>query len=213
MSVRIGLYDFFAYTIPGVFYLLIASYAAMAFGLLPLNWNAVSNLSLPVLIILTGTGYVVGILFTSIAQKWTRLFRTRKQSRIAFLEFTESHPWLNVKFESTDWDILLRALKESSEDAATDIEHLNVLAIMLRNISFGIGLLAGVFLLYFFTRSAHVGNVLISALLIAASVLAARTSATFSRWYFQAIFAAIAARGLKPTEWVSDKRLEGDAVH
>lgn len=32
MAIRIGLYDFFAYTIPGVFYLLVAGYAATVFG-------------------------------------------------------------------------------------------------------------------------------------------------------------------------------------
>ena len=40
MSIRIGLYDFFGYTIPGIFYLLIAWYAAVLFNLVPADFQA-----------------------------------------------------------------------------------------------------------------------------------------------------------------------------
>lgn len=206
MAIRISLYDFFAYTVPGVFYLLVVGFAAVVFGLLPADWSAFNDLSLTALIILVGAGYVVGILCTAVAQYWSRLFRSRKQSRIAFREFASEHPWLRVYFEPADWDILLRLLKMSSEEAAADIEHLNVLSIMMRNISFGFGILAGVFVLYYFAVSAHAANLLFAVVAGVASVMAARSGATFSKWYFKAIFAAVAARGLDATKWVEDAR-------
>jgi hypothetical protein len=40
MSIRVSLYDFFAYMIPGVFYILATLFGLVTFNVLPLNLSA-----------------------------------------------------------------------------------------------------------------------------------------------------------------------------
>ena len=45
MSIRVGLYDFFAYTLPGVFYLSIIGFWLNAIDLLVIDFSALKDFS------------------------------------------------------------------------------------------------------------------------------------------------------------------------
>ena len=108
MSIRIGLYDFFAYTIPGIFYLIILVFWLNAFGVTAIDVKTLDSLSISSLVVILGGGYIAGLLIDPLAYKWMRLFQSRNRDAAmsAFNEFHNQHPWLVLDLNWTDWGIL-----------------------------------------------------------------------------------------------------------
>jgi hypothetical protein len=77
MSIRVGIYDFFAYTIPGSLYLAIVVYGFVVFGLFEFDVSWLSNLSLVQIIASSILAYIVGLVVDLIAKQWYRLFRPK----------------------------------------------------------------------------------------------------------------------------------------
>lgn len=103
MSVRVGLYEFFAYAVPGVFYLLIGGFAASLFGLLPLTWQTINTLSFTSLILIAGAGFVAGYIMDFFADRFADGFRTKGTAKTALQQFKGFHPWIKVNFTADDW--------------------------------------------------------------------------------------------------------------
>lgn len=206
MSIRVGLYDFFAYTVPGVFYLLIGGFAASLFGLLSLTWQTINSLSFTALILLTGAGFVTGYIMDFFADKFADRFRSKGTARAALQQFKSFHPWIEVNFAADDWGILMQSLKQMHPDAAADLEQMNATSMMLRNLSLGFVLLAVVLVLYFFLVSNVVGNIVLALVCIVVAMVAMRVSTKFRGWFYLGIYSATAARTLKDYEWMQDGR-------
>jgi len=206
MSVRIGLYEFFAYTIPGVFYLLIAGFAASIFGLLPITWSTVNDLSLTSLIILTGAGYVCGYLMDFFAYRLARPFRPKATVEATLQSFEKQHPWIRKNFTYSDWGILTHMLKQLPNDSVANLEQLNATSMMMRNIGFGFLLLALVFILYFILVSNALGNVVMALISLAFLAVALQVSKKFREWYYFGIYEAVAAQQFSGIRWMEDQR-------
>src|SRR5919109_1251784 len=137
MSIRVGLYDFFAYTLPGMFYLAIIGFWLNDRGLLLIDFSILKDIYWAVLLVIVGAGYVIALLIDPIAYGCMRLLykRNRDVAKAAYDEFTQRYSWVNLNYDAKDWGILLRAVKSVSMEAAADVEQHNVAFIMLRNIS------------------------------------------------------------------------------
>jgi hypothetical protein len=198
MSIRIGLYDFFAYTIPGVFYILIIGFWLNAFQFVTLDGAALNNLPLFVLFIIVGAGYVTGLLLDPIAYRWLRLFRSRNRDAVksSFESFCNRYKWLDVKFSASDWSLLLLTLKHKSIEVAMDVEQHNVASIMLRNISLGFLLFSLGSLTFFIGINANAWNFAIAVISLALSGIALRRSSLRREWFYVGIFEAFSAHYL-----------------
>jgi len=206
MSIRVSLYDFFAYTLPGVFYLLIVGFWLNAFRIVVLDASTLSNASLSLLnnaslfllLVFIGAGYIVGLLVDPIAYRWLRLFRSRNRdvAKSVFDDFRNQHKWLEVKFNPTDWGILLFAIKTKSTEVAMDIEQHNVASIMLRNISLGFLLISIGCLVFFFVVSNNAWNLVFALLSLAASSMSITRSSLRRSWFYAAVFEAFSAHYL-----------------
>ncbi len=192
MSLRIGLYDFFAYTLPGVLYILVITYGLNLFGFVNIDLSLFSNLSLFSFLILVGTGYIVGLLLEPLTQRWGLLFHRRvgKIEDAAYNEFHKQHSWLELNFNSDDWPLLLFAIKNRSIEQATDIELFNVYSKMLRSISLALLLASVIFLLFFFTISANVWNLVLVAVAFYFSIVAIKRSGWRKYSFYRGIFQA-----------------------
>lgn len=210
MSIRLSLYDFFSYTIPGIFYILIFGFWLNAFGAMDIDFSVFGGISLSALLILIGAGYIVGVLIDPIAYRWTRLFysRNRLAAKKAFDEFHEQHPWAMSNFEPTDWAILLRVIKSVSREDSDDVEQHNVAFIMLRNISFGLLILAVCCLVYFIAVSRNPWNLLLAAVFAVFAVNANRQSSIRRGWFYLGIFEWFAAQKLLKKDLISEGLLE-----
>jgi hypothetical protein len=202
MSIRIGLYDFFAYTIPGMFYLLIIGLWLSAFQLVTLNGAILKEFPLFALPLIIGAGYIAGLLLDPIAYRWLRLFRGRNRDAVksSFESFCNRHKWLDVKFRASDWTLLLFTLKNKSIEVAMDVEQHNVASIMLRNISLGFLLFALGCLTFFIGFSANAWNLAFAAISLALSGIALRRSSLRREWFYMGIFEAFSAQCLAEGE-------------
>lgn len=215
MSIRIGLYDFFAYALPGIFYLIIVGFWLASFGLVMIDLKTLESLSASSLLVIVGAGYIVGQLIDPIAYRWMRIFQSRNRDavKIAFNEFHSQHPWLVLNFKPADWGILLRAIKSKSLDAAMDVEQHNVAAIMLRNISLGLVLVSGSYLVYFLVVNTNIWNLLLSVAFFALSIAAMRRSRLRRHWFYTAVFEAFSAYYLLQDKLSGEKPAVASNTH
>ena len=106
MSIRVGLYDFFAYTLPGVFYLSIVGFWLNTAGLLVVDFASLKDAWGVITLVVVGAGYILGLLIDDpLAYRWMRLFqgRNRNAAKAAFDEFMQQHSWVNINYEPQDW--------------------------------------------------------------------------------------------------------------
>lgn len=205
MSIRVSLYDFFAYMIPGVFYILIAVFGLVLFGIIQLDPTLLSNLSLFMFLVLVGAGYVLGQLIDAVAYIWMRLLRGRNKiaREKAFELFHQRYPWIELHFKPEEWAILLQALKIQSPDVEADIEQLNAMSIMLRNISLGLLITSFIFFMAFITVYTHIGNLALAIIALALSFVAIDRCDIRRRWFYMSIFQVFATYHL-----VQEKKLD-----
>ena len=71
MNIKIGMYDFFAYTIPGGFYLLAIICGCAICGLVTIDLRTF-DISLTELVAITVLAFVAGWVFDPVARTWYR---------------------------------------------------------------------------------------------------------------------------------------------
>ncbi|MFZ2360610.1 MAG: hypothetical protein WA040_14820 [Anaerolineae bacterium] len=198
MSIKLGVYDFFAYTIPGVFYLLIGIVALALFGVTNVDLQTVNSLSLVGAVLLAGAGYATGLVMDPLAMRWHGRFGPRQREKIeAFGELMADYPHLTPRFNAHDRSLLLAFLRRRDMELVGEIERYNVNCIMLRNLSLGLALMSLLFVAYFVFVVPFWPNLIIAAVCAGLSVLAARQGLKFKKWYYDATFTAATAEAMR----------------
>ncbi len=210
MSIRVGLYDFFAYTLPGVFYLSIIGFWLNAIDLLVIDFSALKDFSLSILFAIVIVGYIIGLLIDPLAYRLMRLFQSRNgdAAKAAYDEFTQQHTWVKLGYDAKDWAILLRAVKSVSMEAAADVEQHNVAFIMLRNISlaFVFSMISSV--VYYFAILSSLWVLGLGIVFLMMAILAMRRSGLRRHWFYLAVFEAFTAQFLLDQNTGSKKSAE-----
>jgi hypothetical protein len=140
MSINLGLYDFFAYIVPGCVYLFIFN------ELLKLTHSAYVDISrienAGQILILGILAFIAGHVMDYISYYlWTRFWGRRKpDDALKFLR--ERHTSQHIQFEKEDWRILSAAIRLYDTNLYSEIQKSNVESVMLRNLSFSFLLLA-----------------------------------------------------------------------
>jgi len=197
MPIRIGLYDFFAYTFPGIFCLAIIGFWLDTIDLLVIDFSTLNNLSLAVLLGIIGTGYIIGLLIEPLAYALMKLFsKKRDGTKVAFDEFKKQHPWVKVNFEATDLSILLRAVKSVSMELAANVEEHNVAAIMLMNMSFAFVLSSISSAIYYFVIWSNLWILILALTFLMLAIAASRRSRARRHWFYKAVFETFTAHFL-----------------
>lgn len=189
MTLWLSLYDFFAYMIPGVFYILVVAGGLNIFGFISINETSLNNSSLFTFLILLGVGYVLGQLIDPVAYKWLGFFKGKSRTaRVkTFTLFQAQNPELELQFNPKDWSILLSAIKIQKPGISADIEQHNALSIMLRNLSFGLFISSLILVLTFITVNTHWGNLLLAGAALFLSSVALKRSALRRDWFYTSI--------------------------
>lgn len=208
MSIRIGIYDFFAYTLPGVLYILIFTYGLTVFGFTQVDLSMLNNISLSSILVLIGAGYLVGLLIDPIALKWVTLFigRNGLARRQAFDTFHKQHPWLELNFDVEDWSLLLFALKSKSTEGVMDLEMHNVASILLRNVSLGLVMISIIFILFFVLVTTNLWNLVLAVVALVLSGIAVDRCKLRRNWFYLGILEAFVAYYMFQAESIGDKR-------
>lgn len=192
MSIRLSIYDFFAYTIPGSLYLFIIGYICSQFGLLQIDLLNFTP-SLFLILVIAGSAYILGMIFEPLAKAWYRLFTPKNLPEKVLKKYQENRPHIVVEFKATDWPILMAYIRRESIELAEYIERDNAYNLMLRSLSLGFALLAITQAIQFaLTLSVlYVGIAVICAF---ASIISLKFSLTFAKWFYLLIYETTTAR-------------------
>lgn len=217
MNIRLGLYEFLSYNIPGVCHLLVIFYFAQTVGY-HLNFDYLLNLSVPSVIALIVIAYILGNIFAHLAKLWYRLVLRRKNYSImtssnpkpgrfrrwlfknpsarerAYASFVKTNPTKSTIIKIDHTMLYIAQLRKENQAIADDIERLNALSIMMRNISFSIFLFSLTILVnIFFTdySTTKLALFFFSLILIYSSIQHANR---YNIWFFSMIYEAIAVR-------------------
>ena len=198
MSVKLGLYDFFSYLIPGGivtawFFFVLNKHFGLA-----MDWK---NFSITELLLLGILSYLVGYAADFITSKtWYKLFRNKNLFESTMSDFNNRHPTIEVEFNEMDWYISYSFVKKHNLEMAQDIDKFNVTNKMLRTSSFGFLLFAILFLVEFFlNRYASIDAILSVSCFIIAIILV-HQAVKFSTWFYQAVFDSLIAIVAKPEQ-------------
>jgi hypothetical protein len=207
MSLRLSIYDFFAYTIPGVFYILVTLLGLETFAIIDLDPTLLSDLSLFTFLVVLGSGYVLGQILDVVAYKWLCFWKGKNgEAREKAIEYFHlKYPWICLRYTPEDWSMLLQAIKIKVPNAAADIEQINASSIMLRNISLALTVTALIFLIAFMTVNSHIGYLILAALALSMSIISLNRASVRRRWFIMGTFEILAADYLLQNEQLHTK--------
>lgn len=192
MSFTVGIYDVFAYTLPGFLYIYII-YAFISriegFRLAQLTLPTIPDgYGLLILVLFLVLAYMLGHLFDVFAHWFVfRLFRSHKFSD-AMLERTKKlHADLDIRFKPKDRGLLFSMLRQRNIEHAHIIDSFEATSIMLRNISLGSFLLALLQIPSIFLNLSMFSIAVVFGLLVI-SIVARKRSQMFHAWSITEIF-------------------------
>ena len=133
MTIAVGIFDLFTYTIPGALYLGLFSY--VAFRLHWLNPTAVDHLpTFLLVVILVLASYLLGYIAYPIGAGLNRVLpkrRDRSRYRAVFLQRVPAAR--HRDFVHADHGVLFSAIQWQDKDVAADVNRLRAAGLMLRN--------------------------------------------------------------------------------
>lgn len=194
MSISIGIYDLFAYTIPGLFYLYVVYEWLSRLGIIHFNFTDIPDLSsgagLLIAIFLAVIAHLAGQFFDYFARLFVfRLLRPRKISEVSLQKIKERHHNLDIQFEARDWSLLFTLLRQRQQDVSRTIDGFEANSIMLRNICLGLFLLALLQVLELRDNTTQENLFILLSIALLCLVTLAR-SHMFHRWFMNGIFEA-----------------------
>lgn len=205
MSIQFGVYDFFAYAMPGGLYLLSFIYIYASF--VGIKFDLLSNLSIVQILIVTVFGYIFGLVIDRIAIFWYRIFEPKQLAEVVFEKLKEDYPNLEFNFRGKDWAVLIAYLQREKIETTSEIHRFNAIHIMMKNASFNFIILAVAEIILFFNNGFDLLYLIIGVSLIIASIISARQAVRFNKWFFKSNFEAVIAKGLEQKDLIT-KRVE-----
>jgi len=209
MSITIGIYDLFAYTIPGFLYLYVINEFFRVIGWQSFQIDQIKDGNgLFFAVIATICAFVVGHLFDVFANWFCFRILTRYRIKDASLDtIKEKFPNLKIRFETNDWDPLFTMIRQRNLEFSRVIDSFGAANILLRNICFGLLLLSFLYiriLILDFTWSTL--TVVIGILVL--SWVAFHRSKMFYFWFFMDIYNASLEYGTSLKEVIEFNRKE-----
>ena len=212
MSFAIGIYDVFAYTVPGFLYMYVIFVIFSLIGgskFAQIDWSTISEgYGVILFVLLLGVAYLLGHIFDVFAH-WF-VFRFIKHRKIAdeMLERTKKlHADLDIQFNSKDRGLLFSMLRQRNLEHAHIIDSFEANSIMLRNVSLGSFLLALLQVPSLILRFSWF-TVLVAVGLLLFSFITRNRSQMFRSWAVTEIFEASLRYGSSLKEVIEYDRKE-----
>jgi hypothetical protein len=197
MSIRLSIYDLFAYTIPVGIILAIVLYITQKYQVFSFDF-----INLPLLELL-GIGilaYLLGYFIDPVAKVlWYRFFCPKNLHQATLTDFNKRHPDIEIPFQKADWYVSFAYIKKNSFEMMEELEHLKVTNIMLRNSSFGFLIFGIVFMFEFLSHNFLPIYIIASILCFVIAVVLVKQAVTFQQWFFVGIFQSLAALISEPS--------------
>lgn len=201
MSVTMGIYDFFAYVVPGLIYLFLLNDFSSRMGWVSFDLMQVnSQISIGTIGVVALAAYIAGNVFDIFAHWFCFGLLTRKNmSETVLQEFKEQSPELNVAYRPKDYHLLFVLLRARHPTFTQTIDRFEANSILLKNVSFASLLFAVIRLPDVVIRFSTANLALFLASLVICW-LAFRASKNYHTWFFLDVFQASIDYGLSIPE-------------
>lgn len=193
MSIRIGIYDFFAYTIPGALMLLIMIGGLDALGIQDV-WIKFYNLNTFQVVLSVISCYLAGYVFDPFLAKWSALFELRNFVDDALAQLKKRNLEIETNINAVDWPIWMASIRRESLDLAFEIDRFLAIAKMLRGASIFLLLSGIIILIYVINNRLSPWYLLFSIVSACLSILVVRQSIKYKRWFYFVIFETVISR-------------------
>lgn len=196
MNIQLGIYELFSTIIPGCIYLVSIGQILIMLGILKLeklDTTVISDMSFWLTVFFLIAAYLLGAISAPFGLWWYKRFKKKDQSVESLKALKQRHKdrWI-IDFSDDDWHVLLALLRTKNLGLALENERHQASSIMLRNVSFGFLVLAGVN----FLQSGLEWNLnflFVGIGLLIVSWITMRESQKFRRWYYDSIFSSVLA--------------------
>ncbi len=202
MSINLGIYDVFANIVPGLVYLYVLNEYLRAFNRANLDLSSTYNL--PQFLLLIILAYLVGYIMDYVSYHlWFLRFYSRHEECMAYQQFKERYPELDVVFVPEQSSLLFTIIRQKSQQLADSIDKNKVVSLMLRNTSFALILLLPLELYFAFANRFNIFDLTVNFLMaigsVIGSLIALRQAERFDHYFYRLIFenAALEGKDLK----------------
>jgi len=200
MSISIGVYDFFAYTIPGIIYLYVVNEFLHLLKLPYIAINEISNITQVILIAVVA--YILGIIFETFAFYYFKILyhKDKHRKEEALDDFNFQYKDIKHNLSANEVSLYWNAIQHKNPQITDMINRTMAQSIMLRNISLGFLMLAILYIFLFVLNGFLANYILVVLISFVFSLLAARRSRTFYLWYYRDIYGFVLNYGADLTE-------------
>lgn len=211
MSIRIGIYDFFAYTIPGALMLLSILWFLDALGIQEI-WIKFNSLNTFQIVLSVVCCYLAGYVGDPFLAKWSGLFEPRNFVHDTLDQLKKRNPEIEASINPVDWPIWMASIRRENLDLAFEIDRFLAIAKMLRGASIFL-LLGGIIILIYVINNRFSAWYLILTIISAVlSVLTVRQSIKHKRWFYFVIFETVISRQ-EPFNFQSKPQNAANSTH
>ena len=196
MSISLSIYDLFANLLPGLLYLFAINEILKSLGIKLVELDVTSFNAGSLLIL--ALGYILGHVFNSFTYRgWYMLiYRYRKEegrdskgdSSKALHSLQRLYPDVKMKFYPRDADLLFNAIQIMNKELADRIEVMRANAIMMRNISFGLFLLAVAEFINFVGQGFLFTYLAVGVACIFSSAISLFQTSKYYEWFYKDVF-------------------------
>lgn len=190
MSISIGIYDLFAYTIPGLLYMYVAYEILALTGVVEIDIvNQLSSAGFLAVILVAIAAFLTGQIFDNLAHWFVfSLIYRDKTSQLMLDKIKQRDSGANIQFEAKDWHLLLVLLRQRNLEVAQTFDKHEADSIMFRNISLIALLNALVLGAKAIIENPTWWNGAVISFVVC--IVTARRSRTLHTWFFEGIFLA-----------------------
>jgi hypothetical protein len=199
MGIKVGLYDFFARTIPGGIFLGALLYILRRYQIYAFSFASISTLEVTLFAVCS---YIAGFIIDPIANNfWYRLFNPgRRLHEKTMMEWNKKQPAIEIQAKEMPWHIPLSYIKRHNLEMAYDVERLNVMSIMLRGASFGGLIFTVIFAVEFISRGFLLRYAIFSILCLTAAIISILESVKYRTWFYKALYESVIALVITPEQ-------------
>jgi hypothetical protein len=191
MSINLGIYDFFAYLVPGAMYLFLLNELSGRMGWGSFNITQTNQqFDIGTIGIVALAAYIAGNIFDVFAHWFCFSLLTRKNMSDSTLEsIKKQYPDLNIAFQPKDYHMLFVLLRARNPEFTQIIDRFEANSIMLKNISLASALFSIMQVPTLFSNFG-IANLLLVLGGAAVCWLAFRASKIYHTWFFLDVFQA-----------------------
>ncbi len=193
MNIKLGTYEIFSRIVPGSLYIFAVVQLLMVLEVIDINWHIMNDVSIVSSIGVFIAAYIVSEALDRLALVWFRIFRKRGFSAQVLVDFKIRHQdkW-KIDFEDNDLHTLLAYIRTKDLELSGEIERHNAISIMLRNVSFGLLLIAfNVVIMFMLHRDSL--YLIAGFVVLIFSIVIIREAIKFRQWFYSGIFETIIA--------------------